>query len=348
MSQARQSRPQLRPPLAVGDIAPQCVLTDLEGKIVDLRSDSIAGNPIVVVFCPQFTSAVQATLADFRAHAQELADARVFSVTQEFAKVAVEHKAGFPMLLDRKGEVSLAFSATSRDKPTTVVLRPNHHVAGIFKDAPETHAEKVSILVRRLITERQPTPTVSHPPVLIIPEMLSLEDCQRLVSIYETRGKEFVAPGVGYDEMQSDYKMRIPEYGRGDRIDHWIVDKDTCVFLDHRLVNRVLPEIAKAFHYRITKYERMRIGCYQGIRGGELHGHRDNVPPTTYRRFAMSINLNTDEFIGGELRFPEFSDQRYRLASGDALVFSSSLLHEALPVTSGRRLVLLAFLFGDI
>jgi hypothetical protein len=30
-----------------------------------------------------------------------------------------------------------------------------------------------------------------------------------------------------------------------------------------------------------------------------------------------------------------------------AIVFSSSLLHEALHVASGRRLVLLAFLFGD-
>ena len=24
--------------------------------------------------------------------------------------------------------------------------------------------------------------------------------------------------------MTTDYKMRIPEYGRGDRIDHWIVE----------------------------------------------------------------------------------------------------------------------------
>ena len=78
-----------------------------------------------------------------------------------------------------------------------------------------------------------------------------------------------------------------------------------------------------------------------------MHGHRDDVPPTTYRRFAMSINLNTEEFEGGELRFPEFGDHRYRPDNGTAIVFSSSLLHEALHVTAGRRLVLLAFLFGE-
>ena len=61
----------------------------------------------------------------------------------------------------------------------------------------------------------------------------------------------------------------------------------------------------------------------------------------------MSINLNLEQFEGGELRFPEFGGQRYRPANGTAIVFSSSLLHEALHVTSGHRLVLLAFLFGD-
>ena len=61
----------------------------------------------------------------------------------------------------------------------------------------------------------------------------------------------------------------------------------------------------------------------------------------------MSINLNCDEFEGGELRFPEFGDHRYRPENGTAIVFSSSLLHEALQVTTGRRRVLLAFLFGE-
>jgi hypothetical protein len=38
-------------------------------------------------------------------------------------------------------------------------------------------------------------------------------------------------------------------------------------------------------------------------------------------------------------------DQRYRPGNCTAFVFSSGLLHEALHVTAGRRLVLLAFLF---
>ena len=66
-----------------------------------------------------------------------------------------------------------------------------------------------------------------------------------------------------------------------------------------------------------------------------------------HRRFAVSVNLNAEDFEGGTLRFPEFGDQRYCAATGAALVFSSSLLHEALPVTAGRRFVVLGFLSGD-
>jgi hypothetical protein len=186
-----------------------------------------------------------------------------------------------------------------------------------------------------------------HPPVLLLPDVLSPSECSQLIAVYDTRGQRFMPPGPGIDYIGTDYKMRIPERGRVDRVDHWIVDRDTETLLQRRIAQRVIPAIARAFQYRITRWERLRIGCYQGERGGKLHGHRDNVEPTPYRRFAMSINLNTEHFSGGELRFPEFGDQRYRPADGTAIVFSSSLLHEALHVTAGRRLVVLGFLFGD-
>lgn len=138
--------------------------------------------------------------------------------------------------------------------------------------------------------------------------------------------------------------MRIPEHGREDRVDHFFFEKKTLAFLNNRL-NRIVPDVVKAFHYQITQYETLRVARYQGQRGGRTHGHRDNNPPTPYRRFAMSINLNTENFTGGELRFPEFGDQRYRPEAGAAIVFSSTLLHEALHVTAGLRYVLLAFMF---
>jgi peroxiredoxin len=333
--------------LDIGDIAPTCVLPDRNGTLVDLRSDATAGNVIVIVFCPGHTAAAAKVLADYRSRLEERdsARARFFCVTRARPDALAGGDVLFPVLLDPEGKVFQAFDADARDRLTTIVLRPNHHVAAIVRSGPKVHAADALAAVQRLAAEREPTSMALHPPVLIVPEVMTREECRRLINVYETRGNAFVRPGPGFDYMGTDYKMRIPEYGRRDRIDHWIVEEDTKAFLRSRLQNRLFPEIAKAFHYNITAWERMRIGCYEGERGGELHGHRDNVEPTPHRRFAMSMNLNVEEFSGGELRFPEFGDQRYRPDNGTAFVFSSALLHEALHVTAGRRLVLLAFLF---
>jgi len=91
--------------------------------------------------------------------------------------------------------------------------------------------------------------------------------------------------------------MRAPDQGRLDRVDHFFHERSTVRFLLRRLM-RVEQEVMRSFHYRITKHETLRIARYQGKRGGHQYGHRDDVPPTQYRRFALSINLNTDDFTG--------------------------------------------------
>ncbi len=351
MSQApAASRPLFKPPLAAGDIAPDCALKSLGGEVVDLRDDAVAGRPLVLVFCPSFAAEASAALDGFRAglDAFAAAGARLFAVTLEPARIAMEQALPFPVLLDRNGDTFRAFNAGRSGAPTTIVLRSNHHVVAILKEAAAAQPGAALETVERLAAGRVAALMAPHPPVLIVPDVLSRADCERLVSVYKTRGNVFVEPRHGDDNMASDYKMRIPEYGRGDRIDHWLVEADTIAFIDTRLKSRLFPEIQRAFQYPVTRRERMRIGCYEGMRGGELHGHRDNSEAfVAYRRFAVSINLNTEAFEGGELRFPEFGDQRYRPETGAAIAFSCSLLHEALHVTAGTRYVLLAFLFGD-
>ena len=68
---------------------------------------------------------------------------------------------------------------------------------------------------------------------------------------------------------------------------------------------------------------------------------------TAHRRFAMTLNLNSEDYSGGELTFPEFGGATYKPATGEAAVFSCSLLHEATDVERGPRYVLLAFFYDD-
>ena len=82
--------------------------------------------------------------------------------------------------------------------------------------------------------------------------------------------------------------------------------------------------------------------------GGYFRRHRDNgAENVTFREFAPSVNLNTGDYEGGALRFPEYSDHWYRPGIGAGIIFSASLLHEAMPVTRGRRYVLLTFFHGE-
>jgi len=346
-----RDRPAFRAPLGIGDIAPPCVLATPEGKTIDLRGDDVAGSPLVVMFWPRFdVDGVKAAMASLAAAlpALESEGARVFAVTLANARAATEAKPPIAVLLDRDGKVFASYGAGVRDQPTTVVLRQNNHVYAVFKGEATGQAEQALSAVSALRAARKAALDIPHPPILVVPDVLSSEDCRRLIQVYETRGQVFVEPGHGEDQMVTDYKMRIPDYGRGDRIDHWIVEKDTAGFIDGRLASRLFPEIRKAFQYSVTRRERMRIGCYTGSRGGEAHGHRDDSEViSAHRRFAMSINLSREEFEGGALRFAEYGDQQYRPATGAAIVFSSSILHEALEVRSGRRFVLLAFLFGE-
>jgi predicted 2-oxoglutarate/Fe(II)-dependent dioxygenase YbiX len=61
----------------------------------------------------------------------------------------------------------------------------------------------------------------------------------------------------------------------------------------------------------------------------------------------VSLFLNAGEFEGGQLRFPEYGNATYAAPTGGAVVFSCSMLHEATPVTKGKRYMFLPFLYDD-
>ena len=119
--------------------------------------------------------------------------------------------------------------------------------------------------------------------------------------------------------------------------------------IDGRLRRRLLPEIRKAFQATGLQREGYRIAGYEARAGGYLNPHRDNSTPTNAnRRFTMTVNFNAGEYEGGELRFREYGEQLYAVERGTAIVWSASLLHEVLPVTKGRRLVLGVHMFAGL
>jgi hypothetical protein len=180
-------------------------------------------------------------------------------------------------------------------------------------------------------------------PILILSDVFEGDLCDRLVNLFDQYGgrssgfmQEVNAKAVEvYDE---DWKCRK---------DYIVTDAGLIQSLRTRIARRVVPEIWKAYQFKATRIERDLVSCYAAEDGGHFGPHRDNcIRATVHRRFAVSINLN-DDFEGGEVSFPEYSDRGFKAPIGAAVVFSCSLIHRVARITKGRRYAFLPFLYDE-
>lgn len=181
-------------------------------------------------------------------------------------------------------------------------------------------------------------------PVLVVPRVLSSEDCQKLIRFYQTRGGKpsgFMRERNGTTTAMSDASFKR-------RSDVTIDDEDLLARLKARMAITLRPMIHHAFQFDATRVERFIVACYDAKTRGHFRAHRDNTTKgTAHRRFACTINLNADSYEGGDLRFPEFGRRTYRAPTGGAIIFSCSLLHEVEPITNGQRFAFLPFLYDE-
>jgi predicted 2-oxoglutarate/Fe(II)-dependent dioxygenase YbiX len=181
-------------------------------------------------------------------------------------------------------------------------------------------------------------------PVLIAPRIFEPELCSHLIgSFADDQASEsgFMVQRAGATVSEVNYAIKR-------RRDQSIDDPNLRALIRRNIAQRLVADMEKAFQYRPTRMDRYIVACYDAESGGYFRPHRDNVSQgTAHRRFAITINLNPDDYDGGDLRFPEFSDAVYRAPAGAAIVFSCALLHEVTPIVRGRRFAFLAFLYGE-
>jgi predicted 2-oxoglutarate/Fe(II)-dependent dioxygenase YbiX len=197
---------------------------------------------------------------------------------------------------------------------------------------------------RRLTAWQATAPNVNHAPVLVAERIFEPAFCKALIDYYETRG------GVdsGFMREQDGYTVGKVDHSFKRRRDCQIEDTKLRDAAMARLYRRLAPVIRRAYQYDPTRIERHIVARYDAREGGFFKAHRDNTTKgTAHRRFAVTINLNAEQYEGGDLRIPEYGQQAYRAPTGGAVVFSCSLLHEALPVTKGTRYAYLPFLYDE-
>lgn len=143
---------------------------------------------------------------------------------------------------------------------------------------------------------------IATAPVLVQPAVIEPALCERLIVASEGRGELVLVDGALADAVV-------------DRIRH-----------------RLVPTLRRAFGASVTSIDGLRV---QSLAIGRTLGPSDGDA-----RFDLTVTLNAGGYTGGETTFPGFAPDRYDAPAGAAMVHSTELPAEHLPIQAGSRRLL--------
>jgi len=320
----------------------------------DYAFESVAGRYVVLGF---YGTASNPWMAEYLQHIAAMPEfddlhACFFGVSNDPADVLdgriADRIPGIRHFHDFDAKVSALYGAVQSDgraHAASYLLDPSLRVIAAVPMAgtPEAH---VAALRAQLAGQPPIEPLFTaraQAPVLVLPRIFEPALCEALIEYYDKAGGH---PSGFMREVEGiTTEVRDPQHKR--RRDCDVEDetlRNACMV---RIHDRLGPELRKAFHFSPTRMERYIVSCYDAREAGHFRAHRDNTTRgTAHRRFAVSLFLNAG-FEGGRLRFPEYGSALYHAPVGGAVVFSCSMLHEAMPVTAGRRYMFLPFLYDE-
>lgn len=318
--------------------------------------NAAAGRNLILAFLgSQPTPAAEALLAEMRSLRAAFDDRLVglfwvVSKPEHVEQLGITQETpGIRYFMDYAGETARLYGLTSEGSDhiaarTFVVDRNLRLLQSIEPKPDQPHLAPIIAGLRRLDAYQRGMDSLQHAPVLVVERVFELELCRMLIEHYNAQG------GVdsGFMRERSGMTVSVLDHDFKRRRDCIIGDDRLRTAAMNRIHDRLLPEIQRAFQFTATRIERHIVARYDAEEGGYFRPHRDNTTKgTAHRRFAVTVNLNAEDYQGGDLRFAEFGERTYRAPTGGAVVFSCSLLHEATPVTRGTRYAYLPFLYTD-
>jgi predicted 2-oxoglutarate/Fe(II)-dependent dioxygenase YbiX len=325
------------PPFGLGDRLPNFRFPDATGAPRDFQAE-VTGRPAVLLLAQRLGEGQgAAALAALNEAAPRLAalGAEAFIVAGEppaaLARIALPKDLACLAVHDPDQRMIQILSA---GLGTRFILLDANQRALAAPNEPDPRAQLAAIENRLAAWSGRNVPR-GPAPVLLVPDVLPHELCDRLIALWESDNREGKVSAGSTDNFYSPDRKKNRE--------HVVQDPELSRLVATYVTRRIGPELAKAFAWdRPYRLESFIVLGYSDERQDFFGRHRDRYLPEHPRRFAMSLNLN-DGYEGGELRFPEYSDTLYVPPKGGACLFSCSLLHEALPVTRGRRFTMTTF-----
>ena len=342
-------------PFRPGDRFPEVALPGVDGMGHKL-SWSVLGEPLVVIALGDLrllTSGPMVSLivalAGVGASAAVIVGVNVAAAQAALKGFEMPGTGGVPLVLcdpERRVLKALLSPDPVQGTPTIaqhdhrlIVLDANQRVVGAFPGGDvEPLREPVLAAIEVARADRPPESVLfgATAPVMMLPRVFEPAFCQSLIELWATGERSDGGVSSRYGNVVSADRKRTE--------DHIVRDPVVVKEISDRLAYRVGPELMRVFNWQAEfAFDAHVILSYAAGYQHFFRAHRDNgTPQTADRTFAVSLNLNED-YEGGELVFPEYGPTRYKPKAGMAAIFSCSLLHEALPVTEGRRYVLTTF-----
>ena len=223
------------------------------------------------------------------------------------------------------------------------MLDPNVRVAAarVHRD-PDATVSRVASTVAEITFAGEGSTIRRHAPVLLIPHALDRALCTRLIELWASSD----TAETGVEATAAGERGEATDRSRKRRRDHTVTDPELLRTLSSHIGRGVMPELRKAFAYEAKRFEGFKIGCYRAEDQGFYPTPRQHQPD----HGAPQVRIEPEPQRRLRRRrpaVPRVRARRYRPAAGEALVFSAHL-HEVVPVSRGRRFVLLSFLFGDL
>ncbi len=336
----------LRAACRPGDGAPFCCGMTADGRYYS--PDQQVGRPVVLILAgalPVEASAALIEAFSLQAGAFERAGADIILTVSASAPgwIGAGPLPGGLRLLYCVNDPVFHQAGVIAEPAVVVADRSQHVVAALNGGSAATAAAGALACVRELSGEAA-RPITATAPVLMVPQLFDAHLRQALIAAFEAGDHvdgamaSLDAQGQAVNRLDAEKKRRRD----------LTLDPAGALHADvlDRMSRRLVPEIKRAFQVDIAHVDRVLIARYDQT--GGFRRHCDNAAAqVAFRQFALSVNLNTGDYDGGALLFPEYDDHRYVPAAGAGIVFSASLLHEAAPVTRGARYVLLTFLHDD-
>lgn len=334
--------------IMAGDRALDFVLPAPDRKFYQFY-EKTRGNPSVLLFYPSEQLKAQHEVEVFAELYREFHEAKIdiFAVTTSAFEQGKECRLPFMVWVDLKRKISehyltgAGIAPADRKRLTAFLLDQNQRVVSIISGTKKGKANLALQLLKKQAPDRNGHTLATTAPALIVPNLINQKMCTRLINMWKQGDKE----EGQVISVVDDREINRVHTGLKKRRDHRITHKEVKKTLQMTIGRRIAPELNKAFNFRDFRFDRFLVGCYEAERGDYFRPHRGTLAPSTEDRvFALTLNLNASQYEGGELVFPEYGSHKYKPGNGCGILFSCSLLHEALPVTKGHRFALFTFL----